>query len=175
MTHSHTRLILVKGAPGVGKSSAARHLAQHLPTGALIEVDKLRHMVIDVRWTDQDEHRRVLLIAAKAAASFLHHGFTPVIVVDTFSGDKVDGFLSAFRSEHPEGNVLVAALHATEKVLRDRVLNREEGGFMDLAISTQQNFEALRNARPFEVLIDTSELSPAQVAQRILAAAHVAP
>lgn len=161
-------LILLKGAPGVGKSSAARQLAHHFTSGVRIEVDDLRRMVVDVKWTDQTEHRKLLLLSAQVAAGFLRSGFAPVILVDTFSGDKMDGFLDAFRSEYPQGRVFVTVLHASEDVLRDRVLNREADGFRDLTVSTRLNHEAVRDFRSFEKLIDTSTLSPAEVARAIL-------
>lgn len=94
---AHHDIILLKGAPGFGKSAAAKCLARHVPSGVRIEVDDLRKMVIGVKWTDQAEHRTVLMLGAQLAAGFLRSGFAPVILVDTFSGDKVDGFLNALR------------------------------------------------------------------------------
>lgn len=165
-------LILLKGAPGVGKSTVAKFLSSHFPSGARIEVDVLRKMVIGVKWTDQAEHRAVLTLGAQLAAGFLRSGFSPVILVDTFSGDKVDDFLNAFRAEHPQGKVCVIGLHASDNVLRARVLNREADGFRDLAVSMRINGELVRDARSFEKLIDTTGLSPTEVAQAVLAALH---
>lgn len=166
-------LILLKGAPGVGKSAVAKLLSSHFPSGARIEVDALRKMVIDVKWTDQAEHRAVLMLGAQLAAGFLRSGFAPVILVDTFSGDKVDDFLDAFRTEYPQGKVCVNVLHASNDVLRARLLNREADGFRDLAVSMRINGEVVRDARLFEKLIDTSGRSPTEVAQAVLAALQV--
>ena len=171
-------LILLKGAPGVGKSSAARELAGLLASGVRVEVDELRRMVVAVNWTDQTEHRKLLELGAQLAAGYIRLGFAPVILVDTFSGDKIDGFLESFRKFTTEGRIFVAVLHAPDDVLRSRVEAREEGGFRDLAISTRLNLEAVRDARPFEGLIDTNARSPTEVAKAILAAmrtGHAAP
>lgn len=162
-------LILLKGAPGVGKSAAAKCLARHFHSGVRIEVDELRKMVIGVKWTDQSEHRAALTLGAQLAAGFLRAGFAPVILVDTFSGDKLDGFLDAFRAEHARARVCVNVLHASDDVLRDRVLNRKTDGFRDLTVSIRINQEAVCDAKSFEKLIDTSGLSPTEVAQAILA------
>lgn len=172
MTPPLPELILLKGAPGVGKSTAARLLASQFASGVRIEVDDLRKMVVAVRWTDQAEHRNVLLLSAQLAAGFLRSGFAPVILVDMFSGDKIDLFLARFRADCPQARPFVAALHATTAVLRDRVLNREEGGFRDLEISMRLNEEVASDLRPFERLIETSALSPAEVAELIVAAAQ---
>lgn len=163
-------LILLKGAPGVGKSTVAKVLAHHFASGVRIEVDTLRGMVIGVNWTDQVEHRIVLGLAARLAVGFLHTRMTPVILVDTFSGDKIHGFLDAFRSECPECRVFVAVMHASEDVLRQRILGREADGFRDIPIATRTNRESVCDARSFETLIDTSRLSPEEVAHIILTA-----
>lgn len=161
-------LILLKGAPGVGKSSAARELARHFDSGVRIEVDELRKMVVRVNWTDQVEHRKVLGLGAQLAAGFLRSGFAPVILVDTFSGNKIDAFLSEVRSGFPDARVFVAVLHASEEVLRNRVANRDADGFRDLTVSFRLNHQAVHALRPFEKLIDTSALSPEEAAQAIL-------
>jgi predicted kinase len=160
-------LILLKGAPGVGKSTAAKLLARHFSSGVRIEVDALRGMVNNVNWTDQKEHRCLLALSAQLAAGFLRSGFAPVILIDTFSGDKIDGFLAAFRSEAPHSRVFVAVLHASDDVLRERVLKREAPGFRDITTSIRINHEVLRDARPFEVVIDTSRLQPTEVATAV--------
>lgn len=161
-------LILLKGAPGVGKSTAAKLLAHHFPSGVRIEVDTLRQMVINVNWKNQAEHRSLLTLSARLAADFLRSGFAPVILIDTFSGDKLDGFLAAFQSECPQSRVFVAVLHASDDVLRQRVLNREPDAFRDITIATRINYESVRDAKPCERLIDTTNLSPADAAGAIL-------
>lgn len=161
-------LILLKGAPGVGKSTAAKLLAQHFPSGVRVEVDTLRQMVISVDWTNQAEHRKLLALSAQLAAGFLRSGFSPVILVDTFSGDKIDGFLAEFHAQCSGNRVCVIVLHAAEDVLRERLSNREAGAFRDIGISMRINLESVRDARPSERLLDTSTLSPTDVMGAIL-------
>jgi len=81
-------VIIIRGAPGVGKSELGKALARHFSLGAKVEVDALRKMVNGVKWTDQAEHIKLLGLAAGTVAEFARLGFRPVIVVDTFSGDK---------------------------------------------------------------------------------------
>jgi hypothetical protein len=131
------------------------------------EVDTIRGMVINVDWRDQAEHRSVLEASARLAANFLRAGFGPVILVDTFSGGKVHGFLASFKREFPQGRVFVAVLHASDHVLRHRVLSREAGGFRDMGICMRINEEVVRDVSPFETLIDASTSSPEDVAQAI--------
>lgn len=168
------RLILVKGAPGVGKSSAARELSKRCPGGVRIEVDTIRNMVINVNWKRQAEHRAVLSLSAQLAMGFLRTGFAPVILIDTFSGDKIDGVVAEFRALLPKERIVVVGLFAADAVLRERVLGREEGGFRDLEICTTINQEVARDPRESETLIDTSTLSPAEVADAICGIAGLA-
>jgi tRNA uridine 5-carbamoylmethylation protein Kti12 len=168
MNATSSDLILLKGAPGVGKSTAAKILAQHFPSGVRVEVDTLRQMVISVDWTNQSEHRNLLTLSAQLAAGFLRSGFSPVILVDTFSGDKIDGFLTEFHSQCPGRRVCVVVLHASEGVLRERLLNREAGAFRDVGTAMRINHESVRDARPFEVVLDTSFNSPADVSGAIM-------
>jgi predicted kinase len=166
-------LILLKGAPGVGKSTTAKLLAQHFPSGVRLEVDTIRQMVISVDWTNQAEHRKLLALSARLAAGFLRSGFSPVILVDTFSGDKIDGFLTEFHSQRPDSGVCIVVLHASEDVLRGRLLSREAGQFRDVGIATRINHEFLRDARPFERVLETSGCSPENVAAEVLRLASV--
>jgi broad-specificity NMP kinase len=168
MSPNFPDLILLKGAPGVGKSTAARLLAQHFPSGVRVEVDTLRQMVISVDWTNQAEHRKLLTLSAQLAAGFLRSGSSPVILVDTFSGDKIDGFLTEFHAQCPSSRVCAVVLHAAEDVLRERLSNREAGAFRDIDISIRINNEAVRDARPSERILDTSTLSPTDVLGAIL-------
>lgn len=163
-------LILLKGAPGVGKSTVAKLLAQHFQSGVRIEVDTLRQMVISVDWTNQAEHRNVLKLSAKLAAEFLLSGLAPIILADTFSGDKINGFLATFREESPRSRVFVAVLHADDEVLRQRITNREGGAFRNTTIAMRINQESILGTQPFETLIDTSSLDPTGVADAILTA-----
>lgn len=169
MTTAYPDLILLKGAPGVGKSTAAKLLAGHFPSGVRVEVDALRQMVIGVNWKDQVDHRRILTLSAQLAAGFLRSGFAPVILIDTFSGDKINGFLSAFRAECPQSRVFIGVLYASDEVLRQRVIGREADGFRDIPITLRTNLESVRDAQPFETLIDTNNLSPIDVANAISA------
>ena len=175
MSASLPDLILLKGAPGVGKSTTAKLLAQHLPSGVRVEVDTLRQMVVSVNWTNQAEHLSLLALSAQLAAGFIRTGFAPVILVDTFSGDKIDGFLDAFRSGSPLSRVLVAVLHASEGVLRERVRNRDADGFSNIDIALRINQEVVRDVRPFELLLDSSDLAPADVAATVLTLARALP
>jgi len=161
-------VIIIRGAPGSGKSELGKALARHYPQGARVEVDALRKMVISVNWTDQAEHIKLLGLAAGTTAEFVRLGFRPVIVIDTFSGDKVDGFLDRLSQTCPALNVRLYALYLSEEVLAQRLISRPDGLFKDLAIATKLNADVLRIRRPEEFKIDGSELTPNQLAASLV-------
>jgi hypothetical protein len=124
-------------------------------------------MVISVNWTDQAEHIKLLGLAAGTTAEFVRLGFRPVIVIDTFSGDKVDGFLARLREISPALVIQLYALHLSDEVLAKRLASRPDGLFKDLAIAKKLNADILKIRRPEEIQIYGSELSAAQLAAKL--------
>lgn len=161
-------VIIIRGAPGIGKSQVAKVLASHFPKGAKVEVDALRKMVNSVRWTDQDEHIKLLGLAARVTSEFSGMGFRPVIVVDTFSGDKVNGFLQALKQHDAQLHLALFGLTAAAEILAQRLNGRPQDQFKDFEIARQLNADVAKIRRPEEIQLDTSALSPEQTADRII-------
>ncbi len=161
-------VIVIRGAPGVGKSSTAKWLAGSFPGGSRVEVDVLRKMVISVNWKKQDEHVLMLDVAAGLVHDLAEAGFRPVIVVDTFSGDKVTRFLEILRTQRETRTFLVFSLYASETSLQQRLHERPSDEFRDFEIAKRLNDDIHRFPAPGEQLVDSSDLSPDQVANLIM-------
>ena len=115
-----------------------------------------------------DRIRGALLgLAAGTVAEFWRLGFRPVIVIDTFSGDKVDGFLERLRQSSPALVIQLYALHLSEEVLTKRLASRPDGVFKDLAIAKKLNADVLKIRRPEEIQIDGAALTPAEHAAKL--------
>jgi hypothetical protein len=131
-------------------------------------VDILRAMVISVDWTDQTEHINMLSVASGVVLDFLRLGYKPVIVVDTFSGNKLTQFLADIDAHGKGLDVRAFALVAAPEVLKIRVDNRPLGQFKETDICQKLNKAVLKHIHPIERLIDNSNLTPEETADVIL-------
>ena len=168
MTNCETDIIIIRGAPGVGKTKTAKCLASHYPGGVRIEIDSLRSMVISVEWTNQEEHIGILSLSTDLLRGFLRLGFRPVIVVDTFSGDKLDKYLADLRRLDEKLVVRLFALVTDVDELKRRLEDRLADEFRDVEISQKLNSQVVRYLHPTEELIDTTEAVPEETARQML-------
>lgn len=162
-----TDIIIIRGAPGSGKSQVAKSLSQLYPNGARMEVDTIRNMIISVDWTNQKEHINMLKASTKLVFEFLQLGFAPVIVIDTFSGDKIDSYLKTIIQLDKELSVKIFALYTTDEELKKRLSKRTNGEFKDFQICKKLNDDVLKWKQDSEFQIDTTGLSAPQTAEKI--------
>lgn len=102
--------------------------------------------------------------AAQTVVDFAQSGFRPVIVVDTFSGDKVEAFLARAKSLNCNLTYRLYGLHAKPEVLSRRLSSRPAGCFSDLTISLKLNEDLLKIRLPEETTVDTTNLTAAELA-----------
>ena len=69
--HKEYDLILVRGAPGVGKTTLAKRLRAHFPKGITIEVDSFKGMVNLLDWKDTTQYHHILEAVAMTCRSYL--------------------------------------------------------------------------------------------------------
>jgi hypothetical protein len=96
-------------------------LSHYFPKGIRLEVDTLRHMVISVDWKDQQEHINLLQISTGLVHDFLKLGFSPVIVVDTFSGDKINKYLDTLNQLDKELSIKIFGLFTTDNGIKKKI------------------------------------------------------
>jgi broad-specificity NMP kinase len=156
-------LIIIRGAPGAGKSSLGRNLKKKFPSAALLELDNFRGMM-NVDWTDEQQHRIALKAAALAAKTFCEQGITPVIVVDMFLPEQLNYFLA----EAGEINYRIISLLADETTFEKRLAERKEG-FIDLEKTIEINEQLRKNPAAHETIIDTSGKTKQEISGMISA------
>lgn len=161
-------IIILHGAPGSGKSQTAKSLCRYFPQGVRLEVDTLRQMVISVNWTNQQEHIKLLEVAAEVGRRFLALNFKPVIIVDTFSGNKLDKFLKELQGKRKKTIVAkIVGLYCSDSELKHRLELRPENEFKNYEISVKLNTMTLKTNYNNQTNIDTTGLLPGQTAEII--------
>ncbi len=167
MKQEQVDLIIIRGAPASGKSQTAKELSHFFPGGARLEVDTLRQMVISVNWKDQAEHINMLEASTKLIFEFIRLNFKPVIVIDTFSGDKITRFLEIIFNHNENISVNVFGLFTTNDELKRRLALRSNAEFRDFAICSKLNYDVLMVKYNGEYQIDTTGFSAKQTARKI--------
>lgn len=83
-------VLILRGAPGIGKSTVGKRLLTTLEQGAVLEVDAFRAAIARVDW-DSEVHHYAAIDSAMAVARTLalYWSKNPVVVLDTFCGDKI--------------------------------------------------------------------------------------
>ncbi len=162
MIEGRPDIIIIRGAPCSGKSTTAKILSEFFPTGVRVEVDTLRNMIISVDWKNQSEHINLLHLSTKLVCDFLDLGFSPVILVDTFSGDKLTKFLADLHELKSDATVRIFGLYTSEDEMKKRTDGRGEGEFRDFKICRRLNEEVCKAKYENEYQIDTTGLTSAQ-------------
>jgi adenylate kinase family enzyme len=154
-----SRLLLLAGPPGVGKTTVARTLFQRLPSAAWLDGDdvwRIRPWVVEERTTQLVEHNLVHVLGAYLAA-----GYDEVLLSWVLHRqDLVDRLL--LRLGQPSH--LHVALVCTPEELLDRRRSRGETERHEVALERLQQIRATGAQ-----LVDTSGCSPEQVADRVQA------
>lgn len=159
-----SEVIVVRGAPGTGKSSVARCLGRQLGGGVTIEVDTVRSMIHGIRWESHDHHIDAIHAAAATAQTYLRHGHLPVVFVDTLGFGRLEIALAALGSP----SVGIYSLVCREPQLTMRLWKRF-GGYRNYADARLFNAHIANDEVHRVGLIDTTWVRPPTVARHIMA------
>lgn len=166
--HNEYDLILVRGAPGVGKTTLAKRLRAHFPKGITMEVDSFKGMVNLLDWKDTTQYNHILEAVAMTCRSYLDNGYAPVIIIDTLSAETLEDFMAILKKSLLEPSCLIITLVCDPEVLEQRIHGRKNG-FSLIEPSLAVN-DDMRTYRVFdEFLVDTTAGSPDEVLALVLA------
>jgi broad-specificity NMP kinase len=160
-------LIIIRGAPGVGKSELSRRIRKVIPQGVTIEVDAIRGMINGTKWVDSQEHAQALRASWAVCRSYMQEGFRPIVLVDTFTPNKLGILHDLITRDAPDLNGLTISLYCEDDELKKRITGREDG-FKNLELSVKINQEVTKYRRPFEVFIDTTTMTKEEVLDEVL-------
>lgn len=165
-------ILLIRGAPGVGKSTVAARLVARLggaPVAAVVEVDELRgdlwYVPPALVLPEADRHHLAIAGAAQVALALLDVGVEVVVVVDTFAPFGVEAFAQALRGR-TEVRSVTLIVEVGEHAYRLATRPEVPGVYRDLDVASMMNAEL---AAGEGVRIDTTGADPTEVAAQIAA------
>ena len=156
--------VIIRGAPGVGKTTVADILKKQLLNGVCIEVDMLRLMVHANCWDDVGQHLAAIKLAAQIGQHYAASGYGPVIIVDTFSFGTIQLLTNELRPFVPR----IYSLVAEDSTVAERIQQRKGHGYHDWRRSLVINRNIIENPAELEHTIDTTTMTPLHVAMDIV-------
>jgi len=155
----------LRGAPGVGQSTAARRLVELLGTEAAVEVGRLTVIPADRYRRDGSKHAAAFAVGVRAAASFIEARVALIEIVETFGRDGVARAREAIsKTSLQMRSVSRWAFHA---VLARR-LDSRPAGCADEQRGRLINDETMRVRLDDVLLTETARIDPDAVVAQVL-------
>ena len=154
---SKYKVIIVRGAPGMGKSTIGELLRVSDFAGAVMDIDEFRAMVNceEFKIHQNEYYYKAIDVISSLIREYLKKEIFPIFITDVMSNT----FLSYFLLKLENIDYLVINLYSDFEKLKRRMSNRNHG-FIDLEIAEKLNTQ-MKSASSFNsVYIDTSQLTP---------------
>ena len=171
-------IALITGAPGSGKSTIGRKVAEHFPKSLLINVDQLREMMVSGLFTPADEwsveghqqFQRARLTAIYMAQLYANQGVDVVIDDVCLPETFADHYTSLF--ENPTAKRIL--LMPTQDVVINRIKKRA-GLWDEMLVNYVPGFYTYLEPMPKDgwIVIDSSEWTIEQTVQEVLSKIEV--
>lgn len=154
-------LLLVRGAPGVGKRDAVRVLRPHLSNGAVVDVELFRAMFARPSAADRQQHLVAMQLARGTALQLLDAHVRPVLLVDTFTSGKLASFVSGL-----DRSYRIASIYLDPTVLRERLVALGAPS-REIDSASMINAEVAARRHPNEKLVDATGRDVSSVADSL--------
>jgi broad-specificity NMP kinase len=162
---SNLDVLLIRGAPGIGKTTVGEMLRTLLVDGVVIDVDDVRRMVNKDKFVygENVDYINAVRASCSLAESFIALGYRPIVIVDVFSISVLEVACNCLKGT----SIISISLHCNESVLVGRMLNRKNG-YVNTDVAKKVNEHILATLESTNVSIDTTVLSPGELVERIM-------
>lgn len=129
-------LFVIRGAPGIGKTSLASQLRKSDSIASVIDIDDIRRMMNGEKFIcDENEtYLNAISVAARLVLVLAANNIVPIVIVDVFFCP----FLEAFKKPLMGLKLKVITLTTENEILCNRMLNRKTG-FVDIGAAEKIN------------------------------------
>ena len=155
-------IVIIRGAPGSGKTTIARHLMVHFGRGVTVEVDAVRAMINQVYWGSHQQHFDAIKASGALCKHYAEAGYAPVVLVDTLS----DGSSAIAVAAVEPMRAKVYSLVCSKRALGLRMMKRL-WGFKNAEKAQRINADIRRECGVPQIVFDTSKSDPREVAKEI--------
>lgn len=157
-------VIIVRGAPGIGKSTIGELLKTSNFAGAVLDIDELRAMINSERfiYNENSHYFNAIDVASGLIDTLLNEDVFPIFVLDVFS----DTILNHFEIQLRCKNILIINLYCQDEVLTKRMNNRKNG-FVNTDVAKKINKQMQIKCNNANLLIDTTHFNPKSVLKQI--------
>ncbi len=166
-----SRVIIIRGTPGIGKSTIAKKVASLLnrtTKKVYIPIDNIQHL--DLRNSSKDKFKLGVFHTALICRSFIKEGFD--IVVDYVFDVNLDFFVKKLFCSHtitlPSCKVQVFYIDAEFEMIMKRNKKRSEPIPVSVLKKLYEICDIQKGTFPGETVIDSTKLSPKASAKEIL-------
>jgi broad-specificity NMP kinase len=157
---SHCRIIIIRGAPGVGKSTLVKQLRRQLNDAFVIDIDDLWRMWAPPKWGCREQETRVLLLVRDLVA-VMRERVRYILILGCLSHRDLRLL--------PDTHVSLISIYLRGRELRRR-LSQRGGDWAEeesIRIAIRVNAE-IRRSRLRGKRIDLTELSFIEAAKAII-------
>ena len=158
-------VVIIRGAPGVGKSTLAEMLRRTINGCAVIDVDDIRRMICDERFVykENDHYLKAIDVAGDLVRKLTELGFRPVFVIDVFAVEALRAFVQRMRG----ADIFSVSLYADDDILLDRMKARHNG-YVNVDVARSVNRHIYETRGLSHAWLDIGALSPIEIHERFL-------
>lgn len=161
-----SKLIILSGAPGSGKTTVENLLREKLSNATFIDFGHLRQFHLDNTWSNASDEEEEMSFENLVSVihNYIKHAYEYIIVLD-LQNDKIKRLDTLF----PDMTQIFTLLVDNNEELKKRVLTEtRDSGFrnVEAALAWNQELKTMRISA-HEIKIDNSHNDPSQTVDKI--------